>query len=354
MSKIDWGLLLPALFLVVLSLSAFYSIDRNLFTQQAVFCVVALAIFVIIIHLPLEIYLYYSRFFYIVMICFLAVLFIIGIEARGSTRWIDIFGVRLQFSEILKPVFILYFTSWVLAQKKSVTSFLKGYLLFFPIFFLIMKQPDLGSALIYLFAVTPMFLVAGFSFLYFVVFGFLAAIPMPFLFNLLHDYQKQRVYSFFNYTSDPFGSSYNAVQSIISVGSGGIMGKGFGQATQSILRFLPERHTDFIFATISETLGLVGGAFILVCYIFLLHKIYKIAINASDQFIFIASIGFFFLFLTHVFFNIGMNIGILPIVGITLPFVSYGGSSLVANFIILGILNSFSQKQKRHNSLEIR
>lgn len=345
MSRINWLLLLPALVLMIVSLATFYSLDKEIFRQQFIFLFVAVVFYMIFLYFPSDFYRYYSRFFYFGILLLLFLIFFIGIEARGSIRWVEFFGIRIQFSEILKPFFILYFASFItIARVKNFFSFLKGMLLFIPIFFLILKQPDLGSASIYFFALLPMFVMGGFSILYLIIFAVVLVIPLPIAFNLLHDYQKERIYSFLNYTQDPFGSSYNIVQSMISVGSGGLFGKGFGHATQSTLRFLPERHTDFIFATISETLGFVGGILIIFFYVFLLYRIYLIAKNAVSLYMQVVGFGFFFLLTSHILFNIGMNMGILPVVGVTLPFLSYGGSSLVSNFIILGILSSFSNE----------
>jgi rod shape determining protein RodA len=193
----------------------------------------------------------------------------------------------------------------------------------------------------------------GFPIKYFAGIGIVLAALFPVVFNFLHDYQKARLLTFINPTADPFGSSYNAVQSLISIGSGGLSGKGIGEGTQSILKFLPERHTDFIFATISESLGFAGALFLILLYAFLLWKLYKLSLNIRDEFSRLMVLGFFYVFLTHIFLNIGMNLGIVPIVGITLPFVSYGGSSLLTFFMILGIISAASHDFKKRTTLEI-
>jgi rod shape determining protein RodA len=171
--------------------------------------------------------------------------------------------------------------------------------------------------------------------------------------KFLHEYQRQRILTFLDPGKDPLGTSYNVIQSVIAVGSGMLMGRGLGQGTQSGLRFLPERHTDFIFATISEQLGFIGTLIMLVCFAFILYKIYTIFRNSDDKLAKILAAIIFFTFLIQIFVNIGMNIGILPIVGVTLPFVSYGGSSLLSNFIFLGFLSAIN-KGRREEILEIR
>jgi rod shape determining protein RodA len=218
---------------------------------------------------------------------------------------------------------------------------------------LVFLQPDLGNALIYV-LVTLITLVAfGFPFKFFFSGAVILLILSPVFWKFLHDYQKQRIMTFLH-PNDPLGLSYNAIQAVIAVGSGMLVGRGLGLGTQSGLRFLPERHTDFIFATLSEELGLIGGILMLITLVFLLYKIYMIFRSQDELFGKIFSIIAFSLIFLQFFINIGMNIGILPIVGITLPFVSYGGSSLLSNFILLGILSAMSRGDQSRNVLEIK
>jgi len=354
MNRIKLDLLLPVLVLVALSLATFYSIDPGIFRSQLVFFLIGLVVYFIFLHVDYRIFAYYSVPIYILSIILLGILFVIGIEARGSVRWIELFGIRVQFSEVLKPLFIIGFASFIsYSPSRSFSKLILLLILCFPIFFLVLRQPDLGNAMVYFFILTFMLLLAQFPLWQFGVLGSLAALPMPFLFHMLHDYQKQRIYSFLDTTSDPYGISYNAVQSMISVGSGGWMGKGFGHGTQSILNFLPERHTDFIFATLSESLGFLGGSVLLFCYIFLLYRVYKIGTQIDEPLPYLVLMGCYVFFLTQLFINIGMNIGIVPIVGITLPFVSYGGSSLLANFLTLGIISFITNEYDNRKTYEI-
>src|SRR3989344_1954845 len=348
MNRLNLSLLVPVLLLVLVSLSTFYSIDPLIFRQQLFFLIFSIFSYLMFLMIDYRFIALYSRKLYFVMLGLLIILFFVGIEARGAVRWIDIFGVRIQFSEIFKPFMIIFFASYLSKdESKSLSKFIKALLLMLPVFLLTLRQPDLGNAIIYIFTLIFMLFMNGFPMRYFVSLGTLVLIPLPLFFQFLHDYQKKRIFSFFDYSYDPFGSSYNAIQSVISVGSGSIFGKGLGQATQSILKFLPERHTDFIFATIAESTGLVGALFLLTIYAIFLYQIFRISNNVRDEFSRLALYGFFFLFLIHIFFNIGMNVGILPIVGITLPFVSYGGSSLLSNFTMLGLISAMGFESKR-------
>ena len=354
-NRLKISLLVPAFVLVGISLATLASIDMLLFRAQLIFLAGAIFAYFIFLNIDYKIFGYFSKYLYIGMVGLLAVLFLIGVEAKGAVRWISFFGVSIQFSEIIKPFFIIFMAYFMSRNdSKSFSKFVQCLLLLFPIFFLTLKQPDLGNAIIYVVVTLFMMLMYGFSLWYFLLVGVVVLVPLPLLFQLLHGYQKARLLSFINTTSDPLGSSYNAIQALISVGSGGFIGKGFSGASQSILKFLPERHTDFIFATISESLGFLGAAVLIAIFGFLLYRMYKISQEVDDTFSYLVVIGFYFLLFIHIFFNIGMNIGLLPIVGITLPFVSYGGSSLLTNFIILGITSSVNFEFRRHHSIEIR
>lgn len=353
--RIDLTLLIPALILCTISLATLYSLDIALFEQQLFALVVGLVAYVFFTNVDYRIFGFFAKYLYIIILAALSVLFLIGFEAKGAVRWIDVFGISIQFSEIFKPFFVIVIAYFLSRDgSRDLIKYVLAGLLIAPVCFLIMRQPDLGSALIYGLTGGFMILLFGFPLLFYIVTLIAIALPMPIVFNLLHGYQRDRITSFINPTSDVSGTSYNAIQALISIGSGGFYGKGFGQATQSVLKFLPERHTDFIFATISENLGFIGGSVIIIVFAFLLYKIYKIGQLVDDKFTYLIVMGFYGIFLIQVFFNIGMNIGILPIVGITLPFVSYGGSSLLTCFIILGILSAIRSDYQERYSMEIK
>jgi rod shape determining protein RodA len=353
-SRLSLSLLLPASILVLFGLVSFYVLDFTIFKQQLLVFLLALGVYFLFSNLDYRVIGYLSKYIYIAGIIGLIFVFLLGIEARGAVRWLEIAGFRLQISEIVKPFFLIYIAHFLSTNpKRDTITFLKVIGLFAPVFFLVLKQPDLGNALVYASSFGFMLVLAGFPIYYFLAGALLVLIPLPIVYRSLHQYQRDRITAFLDITHDPTGISYNAIQALISVGSGGVMGKGFGNSTQTLLQFLPERHTDFIFATISENLGFIGVMLLLVLYCLLLYKIYKMMIHATDTFSYLVVAGFYFLFLTHIFFNIGMNIALLPIVGITLPFISYGGSSLITNFIILGIISQIDQ-EKSQDIFEIR
>jgi rod shape determining protein RodA len=355
LNRLELSFLIPAILIVALSLSAFYPIDTGLFRQQLIFFGVSLIAYFVFLNVDYKIFGFYSKYMYFFMIAILLSIFFIGTEARDAVRWIDIFGIRIQFSEIIKPFFIIFMASYLTSNdSRSLGKFLKAILLILPVFFLILKQPNLGNAMIYVFVSFFMLLLYRFPLRYFAGAGILVLTLAPLFLNMLAPYQKQRIMTFINPTSDPLSSSYNLIQSLISIGSGGLTGKGFGEATQSILEFLPETHTDFIFATISENLGFFGAMLLIGLYVYLLLKIYNLMAVVNDEFTRLIIAGLYFLFLVHIFLNIGMNLGIVPIVGITLPFASYGGSSLLTNFIILGILSSIKFDFSKDSSIVIR
>lgn len=348
------GLLVPVMILILLSLTTLFSIHSDFFKNQLLFVGISFLVYIFSSQINTKFLEMYSIPLYILSLIVLTIVLLIGIESRGAVRWIDILGFRIQFSEIFKPFLGVSLAAFLSSKKPSFSTLIQVMVFTLPIFFLIYKQPDLGSALIYVGVVMVTLLVFGVSYVWYLGGVAIIAVSVPFLWNFLHDYQKQRITTFFSPSSDPLGTSYNVIQAVIAVGSGLIVGKGLNETTQSGLRFLPERHTDFIFATLSEGLGFVGSVAIIVLFVWLLFVIYRIFVLTDNEFAKIFSLIAFFVILIQFFVNIGMNIGLLPIVGITLPFVSYGGSSLLSNFIFLGLLTSIAKKDRSHHALEIR
>ncbi|OGH47356.1 MAG: hypothetical protein A3A51_01125 [Candidatus Levybacteria bacterium RIFCSPLOWO2_01_FULL_39_10] len=353
-SSIDVPLMVSVGILIIFSLVTLYSINFSLFRNQAVFALTGFLAFLALTQINYRFFTHYYKYIYLGSIIILFLLLFIGVESRGSVRWFELYGLRVQASEILKPFLALsmaYFLSTL--KNYSLKSFIVVLLLSIPIIFLIFLQPDLGNALIYFFVVLGTLLIFGFPFKYFLFGFFVWVLTLPLFWAVLRDYQKNRILTFFDPTSDPLGTSYNAIQAIIAVGSGMLLGRGIGQGTQVELFFLPETHTDFIFATISEEFGFVGSAIIVSLFVFILYRIYLIIKTSYDKFSKVFSIVTFLIIFTHFFINIGMNVGILPVVGITLPFVSYGGSSLLSSFILLGLLFSIN-KETKEKVLEIK
>lgn len=351
----DIYLLIPALILVFLGLATLFSINTALFKSQLFFTILSLFVYFFFSTVDLRILKHYRMPIYLISLGLLFVVLLLGIESRGAIRWLEIAGVRIQFSEILKPFFILPLASYLAGKpSKSASSFITVLLFLFPVVLFIFLQPDLGSALIYLLVSLFTLIAVGFPLFWFGGSFLLSLVLLPLFWHFLHDYQRERLLTFIHPARDPLGTSYNAIQAIIAVGSGMFFGKGLGQGTQSALRFLPERHTDFIFATLSEDFGFVGGLLVVVVFIFLLRRIFMLARRCEEPYYKIIAITSFLLLLVQFFINLGMNIGLLPVVGVTLPFVSYGGSSLLSNFILLGFLSSLSKAEKPDTILEIR
>lgn len=341
LSRLDLKLFLPAAFLVLLGTVILSSVSPNSFPEQFFHIALALLVFLFFARLDSRVIRELAPWFYAISIFLLLLTLFIGAATRGSVRWIELGPLNLQTSEAVKPLLLVFF-AWLTTKKK----FLIAILLFLPAAILILIQPDLGSTLA---------VAAGF-------FGviFLAGLPLrllltglaafllssPVFWTLLADYQKQRIISFLNPASDPLGSGYNSMQAMIAVGSGGLAGRGLGQGTQSQLAFLPERHTDFIFAALSEELGFLAGVLVILAFGFLFLRLINILRMTPDLYSKALLGGIFLTFFVQTAINIGMNLGILPITGIPLPFVSAGGSSLVSMSASLGIASSLSSSLK--------
>jgi len=352
--NIDWGLLAPVIVLVTFSLTVLFSMDTSLFKSQLIFFIVGIFAFLFFSRTNYKAIKLYALPIYVISIILLVVVLFLGVETRGSIRWLEVFGFSLQFSEILKPFLAISLAAYLSSENNySLKTFLLTVCFLIPVIILVFLQPDLGNALIYLIVAVITFIVFGFPFRFFLSGLVLLAVSSPVVWRLLHDYQKQRIFTFLH-PNDPLGLSYNAIQAVIAVGSGMLLGKGLGLGTQSGLRFLPERHTDFIFATLSEELGIIGALLLILTFIFLLYRIFIIFREQGELFPKIFSAIAFSIIFLQFFVNIGMNIGILPIVGITLPFVSYGGSSLLSNLILLGILSSMNKNTQGRKVLEIK
>mgnify|MGYP001599866712 CR=1 FL=1 len=351
---IDWGLMAPVIVLVTLSLTTLFSIDFSLFKNQLLYFIIGIFAFLFFSQTNYKTVKLYSVPIYIISIVLLLIVLVIGIESRGAVRWLELFGFRIQFSEILKPFLAISFSSYLSSKNNySLKTIFLATCFLIPIVVLVFLQPDLGNALIYFMVVVLTFIIFGFPLRFFFTGAILVFALFPLLWKFMHTYQQNRILTFLN-PNDPLGLSYNAIQSVIAVGSGMLFGRGLGLGTQSGLRFLPERNTDFIFATLSEELGIIGATLVIIAFAFLLYRIFIIFLNQEDLFCKLFAIAAFSLIFFQFFVNIGMNIGILPIVGITLPFLSYGGSSLLSNFILLGILSAMNSGGTSHKVLEIK
>lgn len=339
--KLDWRLLTPVLILLSIGLTLIRSVAPSVFVSQLIFALLSIAICVVVTNIDYSIFVSLSWPIYFGSLLFLLLPYVFGIYSRGALRWLQIGSFSLQPSEIIKPFLILTFC--IAATGSSKNKLLLLIALFLPPALLIFFQPDLGTTLILLVGWAAVVLTK-FSFkkiASLALLGLLLALP-SYKF-LLRDYQRQRLITFVNPYHDPLGQGYHVIQSTIAVGSGQLFGRGLGHGTQSQLQFLPEHHTDFIFAAISEELGLLGSTFVLVVLFFLLFRIYKISQDTKDPVATHFALATLLMLFFQIFVNIGMNMGLAPVTGVTLPFLSYGGSSLLSLGITLGLLGSIAR-----------
>jgi rod shape determining protein RodA len=334
----DWLIAIPIIILAGFSLALLSVSSENFLSSQLLFFVLGLLLFLIFSQIDFSIYKSLAVFAYLLSIILLSLTFF-GPQVRGATRWIEIFGFRWQPAELIKPLMILSFASFFSSHPpRNLKTLSLGLVLLLPPLFLIFRQPDLGNAIIiagiWLGIVyaggLPFFLGIGTMIVFFLF--------LPLGWFLLKSYQKARILSFLNPYLDPGGAGYNSIQAMIAVGSGQFFGRGLGRGPQSHLLFLPEHHTDFIFAALSEELGFVGAGLAIIAYVVLFCRILQIVKNIKNPFASLVLLGIFSQISLQVFINIGMNLGLVPITGITLPLLSYGGSSIISTMIVLGIV----------------
>ena len=297
---------------------------------------------------------------YAIGVALLIAVAIFGITKKGAKRWINV-GMVIQPSEILKiatPLMLAWWFQRREGQLRPLDFAAATVLLVIPVG-LIMKQPDLGTSLLVLAAGLSVIFFAGLSWKLIVPPVLIGLVAVTLIvgfesqacadgvdWRVLHDYQKQRVCTLLDPTKDPLGKGFHIIQGMIAIGSGGIGGKGFMQGTQTHLEFIPERTTDFIFAAYSEEFGLAGNLFLIVSFIFLIFRGLKIALDAPTLFSRLLAGAVTMIFFTYAFVNMGMVSGILPVVGVPLPFISYGGTAMVTLGLALGILMSISRAKR--------
>ncbi len=351
LKKMDWILLGAVLLLLLVGLLSIYSVSHRdgaaPFKRQLVYAVLGIIIMIVFTMLDYRIFRDYSYllvFLYFFGVLLLLAVLVIGTRIRGVTSWIRVGGFGFEPIEFVKLVIILmlakYFSLRHIEVYRIKHLIISG-LYVAIILVLLLLQPELGYVLIVSLVWLAIILVAGIKIKHLIVLGIIAAL----LFSLgwlyvLKDYQKQRIINFFNPQSDPLGGGYQAIQSIIAIGSGGFLGQGLGQGTQSQLAFLPEPHTDFIFAAIAEEWGFFGSFLVIFLFGVILFRIVRNALSSTNNFARLFCVGIATMITIQAIINIGMNMGIFPIIGIPLPFVSYGGSSLLMNFVGLGIVQS--------------
>jgi rod shape determining protein RodA len=345
----------PVLILAALSLLILHSVVPDIAKTQALYFALGLGLMIVISRIDYHLYHFSPWPWFGIAVIALILTMVIGENIRGSTRWIDVGPLRFQTSEFIKPIILLYLSTW-LAQSPALKFkdlLVKSAVTLIPIF-LIFIEPDLGTALVIAALYSTLIVASGTPIRYLAVFALAFVLILPLGYASLRDYQKNRIASFLNPSQDPLGTGYNANQAMIAVGSGQWFGRGLGQGTQSHLRFLPERHTDFVFAATVEELGFAGGLLMLGAYGWLAYGLLGLAKSADNDSGSLIVLGTLGLIVTQVAVNTGMNMGLLPITGITLPFVSAGGSSVLSLCILLGLCLSVGRaRSHRRPILEI-
>ncbi len=399
--KFDFGIFVPVSLLIVIGLTAIYSSTFNHpsmsgnFNRQLVFSVVAFVLFFITYSLPTNSFRMITIPTYLFSLLLLIVVMVIGRKVSGARSWLDLGPFGFQPSEFAKIGTVLAMSAYLSRKNTDIDSF-KDILISLSIglipVMLILLEPDMGTAIVFigtililifwkgislfgLFTVlSPGFvaIAAIFGFYYFLasllivlvllilfrkdVFfsGSIFALNLgagfftDYLYNALSPHQQKRIQSFIDPNTDPLGAGYNTIQAKVAIGSGGLFGKGFLQGNQTQLQYIPEQWTDFIYCVIGEEFGFIGSIIVLILFVYLFLRILKIASTTKDEFLSLTIIGILSIFIIHFLINIGMVVGILPVIGIPLPFVSYGGSSLLVNMFMLGIIANIYRNRKNY------
>ncbi|PIV10540.1 hypothetical protein COS50_04785 [Candidatus Roizmanbacteria bacterium CG03_land_8_20_14_0_80_35_26] len=340
-------MIFSSIFLSVFGLFNLFGLNQSLFFRQLVYCLLAFIIYFVIKSVGRHFFQINSRFFYWFFIVVLLITYIVGIEVKGSRRWLDFYFIRFQASEFFKPFFITFLSQYLSDEnifKNDLTLFVRSFFYFFLPFFIIFKQPDLANAVTFLFIYLIIIFFSNIPKKYLTYFFGFIGLFFPLGWFILKDYQKLRIMSFFNPHLDIQGTAYNMIQSIITIGSGKFFGRGLGLGTQSRLYFLPENTTDFAFASLVEQFGFFGGFMVIFFYSLLIYFVAKRTIKfyfekkEEGKAKFLFSLGLLSYLSFQVFINIGMNMGLLPVAGVALPFISYGGSSVLALLIGFALL----------------
>ncbi|MFI5236933.1 MAG: rod shape-determining protein RodA [Ignavibacteriales bacterium] len=399
--KFDFGLFLPALILFGFGLLAIYSSTVNNtfaqenFQRQIVWGIIAFVIFFITYSLPTNIFKSLAVPAYLTSLLLLVAVILMGKQISGSKSWLMVGGIGFQPSEIAKIGTIMAIAAYLSRNNSNIDSFKDIFITlaigFTPVL-LILMEPDMGTSIVFVGVILVMFFWKGissfslfvvlspafiavaaiFGTIYFIVallfviallvtfkknlffsasifaIGLSSGFFADYVYHALSPHQQRRIQSFLDPNADPLGSGYNTIQAKVAIGSGGLTGKGFLAGNQTQLQFIPEQWTDFAYCVIGEEFGFIGSIIVLAIFLILFLRILKLSYNTKDEFLSLVSIGILSVYLIHFIINLGMVVGILPVIGIPLPFISYGGSSLLVNIFMLGILANLYRTRKNY------
>ena len=354
LQNISWSFILLSFILTAFGLIEIYSATFTYnsflyFKKQLIWWGIGICGMIFFMCLNYQILKEYAYVIYFITLILLILVLIIGKKSMGAQRWLNLGFINFQPSELLKLTTIIiiakFFDEAQEVKNYSLIEILKPLIMVLIPVLLVIKQPDLGSGLLILFVATSMFLFVGIkksSIIKIITFSILF---IPFSWHFLKDYQKKRILTFIFPERDPLGAGYHIIQSKIAIGSGKLFGKGYLKGTQNKLAFLPEHHTDFIFSVIGEELGFIGCVLLIFIFFLFLLKGFEIAKNSKDTFGALLVVGIMFLFFWQFFINIGMVMGLLPVVGIPLPFISYGGTSLFISYCLVGLVLNVNMRR---------
>lgn len=338
--KWDWLLFVQILAIGLISLLIIFSINKSLAQNQLIYWIIGLVVLYIVSQFNYHSWQTPTRLIYIGSLISLVALLILGDPVRGSIRWIDFGFFRIQPSEVAKVASVLLLANFYKDKSaRDLKNVVVSFLMILPAVVFVFIQPDLGNSLSFLAIWFGINLAAGFRIKHLLTFLLASTVLLIIFFEMLAPYQKNRLATFIDPGSDPLGTGYNIIQSKIAIGSGKFTGRGFGKGSQSQLNFLPEAESDFIFASIAEQLGFIGAGLLLALFIWMISRIVAIT-KDKDRYAQLLIIGIVSFLITQFVVNVGMNLAILPVTGITFPFVSYGGSSLLTCLFLVGIAYS--------------
>ncbi len=355
--EFNWGFLLLITVIASMGFAMLYSVADGSFSPWALKQMVRFAlgagIMVVVAMIDLRLWMRVAYPLYGVALVLVTAVDIVGFKGMGAQRWLNLGIIQLQPSEVMKVALLLalarYFHGLTLDEVSRLRNLIVPLLLIAVPVALVVKQPDLGTAILLTVSGVVIFFAAGLAWRYFIAGGLAVLAAIPIVWDRLHDYQRDRVFTFLDPERDPLGAGYHILQSKIALGSGGIFGKGFMAGTQAHLNFLPEKQTDFIFTMLGEELGFIGGITLLAFYCIALAFAFSVALQSRNQFGRLLAMGVAVSFFFYVFINAAMVMGLLPVVGVPLPLVSYGGTAMLSIMFAFGLLMSVYV----HRNLEI-